>query len=68
MKKISSKTLTEEKIQEFMLKGSNLNNQRDKKKVQGSNRYINLRLSIIDTGIGISKVNCSKLFINFNKL
>lgn len=30
--------------------------------------FINLQLTIVDTGVGISKENLGKLFINFNKL
>ena len=34
----------------------------------GEERFIQLQMSIIDTGIGISEEGCKKLFIDFSKL
>ena len=35
---------------------------------EGQTRYLNIELSIIDTGVGMSPEGVNKLFIDFNKL
>ena len=34
----------------------------------GQKRWVNLKISVIDTGVGISQANINKLFIDFGKL
>jgi signal transduction histidine kinase len=34
----------------------------------GQESYVNIKISVIDTGIGITKEGISKLFIDFGKL
>jgi len=40
----------------------------DYKYTNGEERYLNLQIKIIDTGIGISEEGIEKLFVNFGKL
>ena len=43
-------------------------NNRTEKFELGQERYINIKISVIDTGIGITKEGISNLFIDFGKL
>ena len=40
----------------------------DKQAIQGSESYISLRLSVVDTGIGMSEEGVKRLFIDFGRL
>jgi signal transduction histidine kinase len=40
----------------------------DKQDIQGSESYISLRLSVVDTGIGMSEEGVKRLFIDFGRL
>jgi signal transduction histidine kinase len=46
----------------------NQNIQKDKMFYQNEERFVQLQLSVIDTGIGISEEGLNKLFIDFSKL
>ena len=36
--------------------------------VDGQEHYVNIELSVIDNGVGMSEEGCKKLFIDFSKL
>jgi len=40
----------------------------DQQAIQGSESYISLRLSVVDTGIGMSEEGVKRLFIDFGRL
>ena len=36
--------------------------------IEGQEHYVNIQLSVIDNGVGMSEEGCKKLFIDFSKL
>jgi K+-sensing histidine kinase KdpD len=37
-------------------------------KIEGQERFVNIQISVIDSGVGMSEEGVKKLFIDFNKL
>lgn len=50
------------------IKQEYLENVKNQNEESGQEKYLEIKISVIDTGVGISKEGIKKLFIDFGKL